>query len=85
MDVLKMLYLQIKDLLLKFVSRKLFVSLIAILSIGIMTEKVIKLAPPEHVMLVVIPFMITGVTIVCVTYVTGLAKIDIQASVQTKL
>lgn len=70
------------DVFSKFFSRKLFFSLV---SIYLVVEAVVRVATiklDNTVMIVVLPFMITAIAVVCVTYLTGQAKIDVQASIQ---
>lgn len=69
------------DVALHFASRKL---LVAIASVFLVIEGVVrvsKLGLESQVLMVVLPFIITAVTVVCVTYLTGQAKIDVQASI----
>lgn len=67
------------DLIKYYASRKLFFSAISIMSIMLVMFNSEKAGLPDGVLLVSLPLAIGGVVIICVTYVTGQAKIDIQA------
>jgi hypothetical protein len=70
------------DVLSKFFSRKLFFSLV---SISLVVEAVVRVASlklDNTVMIIALPFMITAIAVICVTYLTGQAKIDVQANIQ---
>lgn len=66
----------------KFLSRKLFASLFSMLLIIFAVSQAAYSKLSDSVLMFSLPFVITGITVICVTYVTGVAKIDIQANIQ---
>lgn len=67
------------ELSIKYFSRKLTFSIFSILAIIFSVLKICDLHLSDSVLMVAIPSIVMGIAIICVTYVTGLAKIDIQA------
>jgi hypothetical protein len=68
------------QLIKNFLSRKLIFSTFAVVCILLSIIQAAKLGLSDNVLLVVLPTEIICVTIICVSFVTGLAKIDIAAS-----
>lgn len=62
----------------KFFSRKLTLSLLAIIGMIEGTMRVVHSGLGEPGVIIVAPILIVGISVVCVTYLTGQAKIDVQ-------
>ncbi len=71
-----------KRLITKFFSRKLFASVFSMLLIILAVSQAAYSKLSDSVLMVTIPSVIICITVICVTYVSGVAKIDINASIQ---
>lgn len=69
-----------KKILVNFISRKLLFSGFSILAILFAVSQAARVNLEKEVLMVTLPCVIIAITLICVTYITGLAKIDIAAS-----
>lgn len=64
----------------KYLSRKLGFSAFSVVGVLFSVSQASHSGLPNEVLVVALPVAILCITIICVSYVTGQAKIDVQAS-----
>lgn len=63
----------------RLLSRKLLFSFFSVICVCLTASEIMKLKVSDSVLITALVMVVGCITIICVTFVTGLAKIDIQA------
>lgn len=74
--------LDLYNLFFKFMSRKLFFSMFGVMAIGLIFEEAKKSGLSDGIIIWSLPISVICITLIVVSYVTGQAKIDVQANIQ---
>ncbi len=78
----KAIFLDIYQAAFKFLSRKLFFCIFSVVAIIYSIAEAKKVGLSDQILVWTLPVVIISITMICVTYMTGMAKIELQAKVE---
>jgi len=78
----KAIFLDVYQAAFKFLSRKLVFCVFCVMAIIYSMAEAKKVGLSDQILVWTLPVVIISITMICVTYMTGMAKIELQAKVE---